>query len=290
MMAAQGLTRLTRDASVDDVIEVIERDGGVIVESMLRPETLEGIRNDLFPLLERTPTGKDATFLGQKTRRLSRLFARTRHVAEIAVDPLFYDAAMHFVSRPMETWYAGEMQMAAPGLQLGMTQTIQIAPGEGSQPLHRDDGVWGWRHPNVREARLQIMVAISDFTAENGGTLVIPGSHKWDDKRKPQLSEAIPTEMKAGSALMWVGSTYHAGGTNRTANEYRTGLTISLDNATMRQEENHYLSLGSEVVGSYPERIQRLLGWSSNSHHMGWVEVAGQMIDPNELLQGAKFD
>lgn len=285
-----GLTRLTREAEVGQVIDVIERDGGVIIEGMLRPETLEGLRADLLPLLERTPTGKDAVFDGQKTRRLSRLFARTRHVAEIAVDPLFYDTALHFVSRPMETWHAGEMRMAGPGLQLGMTQAIQIAPGEGAQPLHRDDGVWSWRHPCERQARTQIMIAVSEFTAQNGGTLVVPGSHKWDDTRKPELSEAVPTEMAAGSALIWIGATLHAGGTNRTADQFRTGLTMSLDNATLRQEENHYLSLGPDIVRSYPERIQRLLGWASGSNHMGWVEIAGQMTDPNELLQGATFD
>jgi hypothetical protein len=37
-------------------------------------------------------------------------------------------------------------------------------------------------------------------------------------------------------------------------------------------------------VASYPEQIQRLLGWSAGSNHMGWVEVDGQMVDPFELL------
>jgi hypothetical protein len=52
----------------------------------------------------------------------------------------------------------------------------------------------------------------------------------------------------------------------------------------VRQEENMYLSLTSEVVASYPEKIQRLLGWSAGANHMGWVEVDGQMIDPILLL------
>jgi ectoine hydroxylase-related dioxygenase (phytanoyl-CoA dioxygenase family) len=289
-MAAAGLTRLTREAGVEQVIEVIERDGGVIIEGMLRPETLEGLRADLLPLLEKTPTGKDAVFDGQKTRRLSRLFARTRHAAEIALDPLFHDAALHFVSRPMETWHAGQMHMAAPGLQLGMTQAIQIAPGEGAQPLHRDDAVWSWRHPCERQARMQIMVAVSPFTAENGGTMVVPGSHKWDDRRKPEPEEAISTEMSAGSALLWIGATLHGGGTNRTRDQFRTGLTMSLDNATLRLEENHYLSLPSDLVRSYPERLQRLLGWASGANHLGWVEIGGQMADPMDLLDGVAFD
>ncbi|WP_274008958.1 phytanoyl-CoA dioxygenase family protein, partial [Escherichia coli] len=74
-----------------------------------------------------------------------------------------------------------------PDIQVGVTQAIQIHPGQGVQPLHRDDSVWLWRHPGYnREARVQIMIAITDFSEENGGTLVIPGSHKWDDERMPK--------------------------------------------------------------------------------------------------------
>ncbi|HEY2707192.1 MAG TPA: hypothetical protein VGI95_04000 [Caulobacteraceae bacterium] len=40
-------------------------------------------------------------------------------------------------------------------------------------------------------------------------------------------------------------------------------------------------------VASYPETIQRLLGWSAGANHMGWVEVDGQMIDPIHLLRTA---
>ena len=95
-----------------------------------------------------------------------------------------------------------------------MTQAIQILPGQGLQPLHRDDSVWLWRHPNYgREARFQVMVAVSDFTAANGATLVIPGSHKWDDERMQQ-EEAVSAEMSAGDALFFIGSTYHGGGKN----------------------------------------------------------------------------
>jgi ectoine hydroxylase-related dioxygenase (phytanoyl-CoA dioxygenase family) len=125
---------------------------------------------------------------------------------------------------------------------------------------------------------------MSDFTAENGGTLVIPGSHLWDDERKPDMSETIPTVMKAGSALIFLGSTFHAGGANTTTGEYRTAASIALDAANMRQEENMYLSLSSDLVASYPEQIQRLLGWSAGTNHMGWVEIDGQMVDPIHLL------
>jgi ectoine hydroxylase-related dioxygenase (phytanoyl-CoA dioxygenase family) len=73
---------------------------------------------------------------------------------------------------------------------------------------------------------VQIMGAVSDFTAENGGTLVIPGSHLGDDTRASRPDEAVPTEMKAGSALIRIGSIYHGGWT-----EHRRRATTSTRSA-----------------------------------------------------------
>lgn len=279
------LCRLSRDASANDVITALDHDGGVIVEDFLTRETLEGLRHDLLPLLERQSTGRDG-FAGFKTRRLGALFAHTRHCVEIATHPLYLKPAEHFVCRPRDVWVGDERLSLAADIRIGVTQAIQLAPGQGAQPLHRDDTAFLWRHPTGgREGRLQIICALSDFTAQNGATLVIPGSHLWDDDRKPELLEAIPTVMKSGSALIFLGSTFHAGGSNNTENEYRTAAGMALDASNVRQEENMYLSLTSEQVASYPEHVQRLLGWSAGTNHMGWVEIDGQMIDPIHLLK-----
>jgi hypothetical protein len=278
------LSRLSSDAIAGDVVAALERDGGVIIEDFLSPVTLAGLRHDLLPLLERQSAGRDG-FAGFKTRRLGALFAHTRHCVEIATHPLYLKPAEYFLCRPRDLWVGGDRLSLAADIRIGVTQAIQLAPGQGAQPLHRDDTVFLWRHPTGgREGRVQIMCALSDFTAENGGTLVIPGSHLWDDERKPEISEAIPTVMKAGSALIFLGSTFHAGGANTTKSEYRTAAGLALDAANMRQEENMYLSLSSAQVASYPEQIQRLLGWSAGTNHMGWVEVDGQMVDPIHLL------
>ncbi|WP_434664968.1 phytanoyl-CoA dioxygenase family protein [Paraburkholderia sp. A3BS-1L] len=271
-------------ATTEDVIAVLERDGGVIIEDFLTSGDLAGIKSDLLPLIDKQSTGRD-NFSGGHTRRLSRLFAHTRHLATVATHPLYLPVAEHFLCRPREVWVGDKRLTLTAGVRIGFTQAIQIGPGQAAQPLHRDDSVFLWRHPTGgREGRVQIICAATDFTAENGGTLVIPGSHLWDDERKPDLSETCPVVMKAGSALIFLGSTFHAGGANTTTAEYRTAISMSLDAANVRQEENMYLSLTSAQVASYPEQIQRLLGWSAGDNHMGWVEVDGQMIDPIKLL------
>jgi ectoine hydroxylase-related dioxygenase (phytanoyl-CoA dioxygenase family) len=272
-------------ASVDDVVAALERDGGVVIEGFLAPETLAGLRDDLLPRLERQAAGRDR-FAGRQTRRLSALFAHTRHCAEIATHPLYLPAAERFLTRPREVWVGDQRLSVAADVRIGVTQAIQIGPGQAAQPLHRDDTAFLWRHPTGgREGRVQVICAVSDFTAENGATLVIPGSHRWDDDRKPEPAEAVPTVMAAGSALIFLGSTFHAGGANRTADAFRTAAGLALDASNVRQEENMYLALPPAIVASYPEQIQRLLGWSAGANHMGWVEVDGQMVDPFVLLR-----
>jgi ectoine hydroxylase-related dioxygenase (phytanoyl-CoA dioxygenase family) len=279
------IQRVTNAASLDDVVAIIESDGGVIVEDFLSADVLEEIKADLLPLLDRRGAGQD-DFTGFKTRRMSALFAKTRRMADIVTHPLFLGAAEALINRPVAYWSGENRFEMRPGVRVSVAQLIQIAPGETAQMMHRDHWASLWRVPAYgRHVRLQVMIAISDFTAENGGTLVLPGSHVWDDETVPDPAQMQPTVMRAGSAILFLGSTYHAGGANRTADEYRTGLTVAIDSAAVRQEENMYLSLSPEVVKSYPDEIRKLLGWTrAEDTLMGWVEIDGELTDPARLL------
>lgn len=288
-MTAPTLTRLTSSSAPDEAVEVIMRDGGVIIEGLFDDATIAGIKKDLDPILDGVDTGHDAAFAGNKTKRASGLFARTDHMVTIAMNPLYRAVADLILNKPIDLFFGEDTVPNPAGKHIGGTQAIKIGPGQGAQPLHRDDGVWLWRHPSYgREARVQIMVAISDFTAENGGTLVIPGSHLWDDNRKPKRHEAVPTEMKQGSALIWIGSTYHGGGENTTADSYRFGLSMGYDLAFLRQEENPFLTYSLDDIRKLPNELQRELDWSSE-HFVGWVEVGGQITDPMDLLASKEY-
>ncbi|MBP0620909.1 phytanoyl-CoA dioxygenase family protein [Cupriavidus consociatus] len=280
-----SIRKLPNTSSPDEIAAVLEEDGVVCVKGFTTPETLNGLKQDLMPLLDTTPGGDDTFFLGNKTRRLARLFARTDHAVSVATNPLYLETARKILqSKPRKVW-AGEHPMEViPDLQIGGTQAIQIWPGQGAQPLHRDDAVFLWPHPSSQEARMNMMVALTEFTHENGATRVIPGSNKWGDERMPKVEETVTAEMSAGDALIWVGSTYHGGGEN-AADAPRTGIVIQLDLAYLRQEENQYLSIPIERMKALPEEIQRLLGWSRSETYGGWVEHKGQMVAPLELLK-----
>ena len=73
--------------------------------------------------------------------------------------------------------------------QLNLTQAIQIGPGEPQQIMHPDDPLFPYVHPGY-EAMINCMWAVDEFTAENGATNVVPGSHKWETGRADSRTRA----------------------------------------------------------------------------------------------------
>jgi ectoine hydroxylase-related dioxygenase (phytanoyl-CoA dioxygenase family) len=273
-----GLSRVTAGANLDDVVEVLDLEGHVIVEDFVDDVTLKGLLDDLTPALDgagHCETGYD----GHRTRRVNSLFTRTTHLTPVVTQPLYLGAARRVMQRPVHMWVGRSRIEITPTIQISATQAIQIDPGQGKQPLHRDDWLHLRRHPGPT-SRVQLMLALTDFTAENGATLVIPGSHQWDDETPPRYADSFPAVMPAGSALIWLGGVYHSGGANKT-DEPRQSLTVSYDLGNLRQEENQYLAVPKETVRELPEEVQRLLGYDSCPPGLGWYE----MQDPHMVLE-----
>ena len=252
-MSTRRLTTVSCDTPIEQVVEIIRRDGAVAICNFVSEETLKSLTEDLDSYLGVTPA---AWTLTSPAPRLDvpRGSWRKRLRRGSGTEPLFLETAKQVLQTPTHVWVGNDRVEITPDIQLSMTQAIQIGPGQGLQPLHRDDATSLWRHPQYgREARLQLMLAITDFTEENGATRVIPGSHQWDDERMPTQEETIGAEMKAGTALLWLGSVYHGGGANRS-DAPRTGLTMAYDLAFLRLEENHFLSIPVERVRQLPRK------------------------------------
>ncbi|MEV7008167.1 phytanoyl-CoA dioxygenase family protein [Streptosporangium sp. NPDC051022] len=272
------LIRVRPDAELDDVVDILEREGAVIVEDLADGVTLKGLWNDLGPVLD-AANHCERGYDGHRTRRVSSLFARTPHLTPVVMQPLYLGSARRIMQKPVHMWVGRSRVEVVPTIQISATQAIQIDPGQGKQPLHRDDSLHLRRHPGPA-SRVQLMLAMTEFTAENGATLVIPGSHHWDDETPPRYEEASPAAMPAGSALIWLGGVYHSGGANTTDGP-RVSLTVSLDLGNLRQEENQYLAVPRDVVMTYPEELRRLLGYDRCPPGVGWFE----MQDPHMVLE-----
>ncbi len=113
---------------------------------------------------------------------------------------------------------------------------------------------------------------------ENGATIVIPGSHLWGPDRCPYDEEAIPAELEPGSALIFVGNTYHAGGGNTTADQARETVGIFLCKGYYRQAENQYLMVPPDKAKRLSPQAQRLLGYGISLPAVGFMEYQDPMV------------
>jgi ectoine hydroxylase-related dioxygenase (phytanoyl-CoA dioxygenase family) len=275
-----ALVTLPNTTSVAEVVEILCRDGGVIVEGLAEAELLDRFMADLAPFLDRVPFGEKG-FTGARTRRCAALFAKSSATAELMMKELFLGACDAILADDFSYPTTKGATTVKTTMQVSVTQAIQIWPGQPAQPLHRDDYLHHRRHPGP-DSQVQILYAATDFTSDNGATLVVPGSHQWDDERLPKVEEAVAATMTRGSALIYLGSTYHGGGSNRTEDELRTAIILSLSRGYLRQEENQYLVVPADLVKRYPARVQQLLGYAISTPFCGWIE----MQDPSVALSG----
>jgi ectoine hydroxylase-related dioxygenase (phytanoyl-CoA dioxygenase family) len=173
-----------------------------------------------------------------------------------------------------------------PGYLLTASQAICIRPGETPQPLHYDDGFYPLPRPR-RAVSVSTIWAIDDFSAANGGTEVIPGSHAWDDAQilttytsdpdaplDPAHAERLePIEMSAGSLVAFAGTLLHRGGANRSAAQ-RLAFSHQYCEPWARQQENFSLSVPHERARRMSPRLRQLLGYSIHGPFMG--QLAGR--------------
>jgi ectoine hydroxylase-related dioxygenase (phytanoyl-CoA dioxygenase family) len=238
----------------DAVCARLADDGYAVVDGLFEPEALAQARAEAATLFESTPFGRD-DFEGRKTRRIYALFAKTRAFDGAATHPLILDVLDRVL---------GHYQLSAPA-------GIQIGPGEVAQPMHPDDAIYPVARPHA-ELVVNVMWPLDDFTAGNGGTHIARGSHRWPANRHPGPDDAVTVvEMPAGSALLYLGSTWHGGGANQT-HRPRAGVVIHYAASWLRPVENHVLAVSREVVRTLPTRMQELLGYNIGPPFLGYVD------------------
>lgn len=244
-----------RRGDTAELLTAIDQYGFVILPALLHPDEVARLRADLDPWFKRTPPC-EGDFYGWKTTRLGGLFAKSTMTRDMAMKGTIL-AIVDELLRP-----------SADCIQINLTEAIRVHPGERAQIPHRDEEMWPT--DKLGQWIVNVMWALDDFTEENGATRLWPGSHKTILGRGADSERSVPAIMKAGSALIYVGSLTHGAGANTTAKP-RTGIVISYCLGWLKQYENQYLAYPKELVRSFPERLQRLIGYQIHRPNLGGV-------------------
>lgn len=242
------IPRFSANATVRDVVVAVRDIGCAIVDRLL-PEAALNALAQLEPELARTPYCR-GQFTGRKTKRLMRLVSRVPACHEMILHPLVQDSVAEM--------FRGE----AYHHQLHGTEAVRIDPGESAQSLHRDDGTYPFRHPSP-PCVINTIWALDDFTQDNGATRVVPGSHRWDDRRQASEPETVPALMARGSVLLIDGALHHGGGSNVSA-QSRTALLLSYSLGWLRPGENPQLAVPPQQAKHLPQQLRDLLGYKTH--------------------------
>lgn len=111
-------------------------------------------------------------------------------------------------------------------------------------------------------ASVNTMLAIDEFSAANGGTLVVPGTHQRPGRPGQRYMEgtAVAVECPAGSMFVFDSTLWHAAGRNMT-NRDRLAINHMFTRSFFKQQIDYVRALGDEFILEQPPRTQQLLGW-----------------------------
>lgn len=257
---------------MSEALQQLQTEGYVVLRGLLSAREVDEIGGTLAPLLARQPWGQ-GEFFGSRTRRLHNILAKTRVTDCLVSHPAVVELVRTVLGHP----------------QVSIVNAIEIHPGEAAQPFHQDDVLFPIARPHP-PLIVNSMWAITEFTPENGATMLVPMSQ--DLTELPDGCHPVSADMDPGSVLLWNGGLFHGGGANSSAHA-RLGLNVNYNCAWLRQQENPYLSIPDAVARGLPDDFLRLIGYDAFLNIYGLVDhahplgVLGRPVQPIDSAGGS---
>lgn len=251
---------MTQSSSVERLVGEIDEFGYTVVEDVLDADSVAAYLADTRRLERELPT-----VIANSTTVVKGL-ARPGHVPVDRVDHDWVridNLLLHgtrYEALPVHPKLLPVIEgVLGRDCLLSWCMTSNQLPGAVAQRLHCDDEMYPLPRPH-QPLLCNALIALCDFTADNGATQVVPGSHRWPERPSPPYPEGKPVEINAGDALIWNGSLWHTAAANRT-DAPRPALTINFCVGFVRQQVNQQLSIPRELVRCFEPRLQELIGY-----------------------------
>ncbi|HET6793908.1 MAG TPA: phytanoyl-CoA dioxygenase family protein [Acidimicrobiales bacterium] len=264
-----GIPECGADEKADVMYAALDKAGCLVLRDALSEESVATVRSELAPHMDAAGVQPDdpTAFYPGLTRRAVGLAQRSPTVRDqLLVHPAILSLCdLHLLGN-------------CTRYQLHVTAALEVGPGARDQVLHREEDPFPFFPAPRPNLVLATMWAMSDFTVDNGGTQLVPGSHRWAAERTAEPDEIVRAEMPAGSVLVWLGGTLHGAGANVTEGVWRYGVVLTYSLGWLRQEENQHLSVPLADALAMSEPVRNLLGFGMD------YEGALGFYDPSVLL------
>ncbi len=167
-------------------------------------------------------------------------------------------------------------------------------------PVDADLGPFDWHRDfsaeakdGVQQAYLWVFTCLTDVTADNGATWVVPGSHRDPKLRPPgagdrsHQGEAVQLTARAGDMVVINPVMLHRVGENRTTHGRRLAL-VGLCRSDRRPLLNHWSIGGARVRQDVPQAVRDMMHTTDWSLDTSWdVLPDGWTVDAPPPLQRA---
>ncbi|KEZ46732.1 hypothetical protein SAPIO_CDS0008 [Scedosporium apiospermum] len=285
------VVEMDASAPIQDIVDVIKRDGGIIIKNFLTPETIDQIHAEAEPFWKTLGQYQGKLF-DATDPPLCSFAAKSRTFAHKAINhPTYREVAKALLKEESTVYRDGKRYNVVSNPILAVSEAFNRGSPSTAQQLHRDDMAQHFDHlaGSGESSLLGLLVAGVDTTFENGATQVIVGSHKWAEGAitgPADRSLCSTCEMSKGDAVFIIGSIWHGAGENKTNPPTRRIIySCHMTRGTMRSDENQWIAVDQDIVDKYEPEVQALLGYSVSHPALGHVD----MKDPIEIL-GSKPD
>ncbi len=244
--------------SCESIVAELRNNGVAVIDRLIDDAVLDALGGEIQPHIDAEPVGGGA-FFGGAMKRVKEVAARAPSAADIFCHPVLTTLADAILLENCKSY------------RVQILIVLDVCHGGQLQPLHRDIGVYEPylnHEPGAKEILLSWIVALTDFTEDNGATRVVPGSQRWTRERVATDRDIAIAAMRRGSALVFLGSVLHGAGVNTTARP-RTGVVSGYAVGWLRQEENQYLSCPPDAAMRLSKQAQQLLGYRAHTPILG---------------------
>ncbi|KAE8149046.1 hypothetical protein BDV25DRAFT_168089 [Aspergillus avenaceus] len=289
------IAELPATAPIQDILSVIDRDGGVIVNGLVCEEDLASVEREIAKYTHNDREDDDGFFKGlvpQETVLIGGLVGKSDTLARVCEHPVLEALRKEILTDHGTRRVEGYDLPYHIDPLLSVSLSFRVGYGAPRQLLHRDNGTHLIEHESKpyrlnQAAQLGCLIAGVETTQANGATMFIPGSHRWDDQREPRLDEVTFAEMKPGAALIFLASCWHGAGHNSVPGVTRILHGLFFVRGTMRTQENQFLAIPRSKALTMSATMLNLLGYRQPTAALGMVENGDPMLNLAAVLAAA---
>lgn len=241
--------------NVDLLEEALSVEGYFVIEGVIDPA-----------LCRRLESAISTGLLGVRAAVGVDRLENARELGVVRIPMLFDDAFLEVLEHPV--------MLDVVDRTVGPTATLHLQNGFSLPPI-ADSGDTSDvfqlafhpdfpRYLNGYLASVNVMLAVDAFTANNGGTLVVPGTHQRAERPSTEYLEAraVPVECPAGSLVVFDSTLWHAAGRNHSDRD-RKAINHQFTRSWLKPQIDYVRALPAELSERLSERTRKLLGWDT---------------------------